>query len=98
MRNPDLWHCGEMEPLTGEALESDYGPTTPVDADGNSVSPAVPADDARALLADAFDDLAARMSDVGPYSLAQPIPDGIRSTLAMWAGQWATDTAAGLRS
>lgn len=72
-----------------------YGPLVPCNADGE---PASPAPDARALLADAFDDLAGRMSDFPPFSFAQSVPDAVTSQVAGWVGSWATETAAGLRS
>lgn len=80
-----------------EEAEDSYGPLTPCDADGEPLPAALP-DEVRSLVADAFDGLAEQMSAFPPFSWDQSIPDGMRSQMAGWVGEWASSMAAGMRS
>lgn len=91
----DSWYSPGLRRRTREEIEA-FAPLTPCDVNGNDLPSSTP-DDVRALLADAFDGLAAQMRAFPPFSMVQTIPDGMRSQMAEWVGQWAKDTAAGLR-
>lgn len=93
-RRDDGWHWGGLV-RSWEYLRDHYAPLTPCDADGEPLNP-TSAGDARQLVADAFADLAQRMRAYPQFSMAQSIPDGMRSQMAEWVAEWADETSAGL--